>query len=288
MEEKKNYPTDPFKNIIYGSLSLEQKFIFSGNMEYPFNVEAIGITRPDKDYFIARNRSDYIVIEYVVSGKGTLTVNGNDFVLEAGDVYILPAESTHSYRADENDPYRKLWCNFYSDTFEKIMADYRLNGRYVFHAPECEEDFVRLVELATFGSRLNDNEWAHVAGVLMGVLNKIAAHEYRPAGSRATAARAKELLDGGLFSNLTVEDVTKQLFVSKTILTREFRSMYGTSPYRYYLDKKLSQAKLMLHNSNLSVKEISDKLCFSDEHYFSGLFKRKVGVSPSDFRKMLR
>ncbi len=287
MKKDANYQVDPFKNIIYGNLKLEQKFLFSGNMEYPFNIEAIGITHPDKDYFISRSRSDYHVIEYVVAGKGFLSVNGKDYVLQPGDVYILPAESTHSYYPDAEQPYQKLWCNFYSDTFEKIRLDYRLSGKYVFHAPECEEDFVQLVKIATFGSRMNDNEWTNIASVLMNILNKLAAKEYRPDDSFIIAARAKELFDDAVFANITVEEVTKQLFVSKTILTREFKIMYGMSPYHYYLNKKLSQAKLMLHNSNMSVKEISDKLCFADEHYFSGLFKRKVGVSPSDFRKML-
>lgn len=286
MEEQTIRTADPFRNIIYGSLKLEQKFFFSGNMEYPFNIESIGVTNPDKNYFISRNDSDYIVIEFIVSGKGVLTVNGNEYQLGQGDVYILPAESTHNYRPDAEQPYRKLWCNFYSDTFAKVQADYRLSGKYVFHAPECEEDFLRLLEIATFGSRLNDDEWAKVAGVLLNVLSKLAAREYRPEGSIAIAARAKEVLDGAMFDNITIEDLTKQLFVSKTILTREFNNMYGMSPYRYFLNKKLSQAKLFLLNSNLSIKEISDKLCFADEHYFSGLFKRKVGVSPSEYRKM--
>lgn len=286
MAESEKHQINPFKNFISGSLRLEQRYFFSGNMEYPFNIESIGTTNPDKDYFITRKCSDYIVIEYVVSGKGMLTVNGNDYVIEQGDVYILPAESTHSYHADPRQPYRKMWCNFYSDTFAKIQSDYHLSGKYVFHAPECEEDFLRLVEIATFGSCLNDNEWYNVANVLMSVLNKIAAHEYRPEGNITVAVHAKELLDGAVFDNITIEDLTKRLFVSKTILSREFKNMYGMSPYHYFLNKKLSQAKLMLTNSNLTVKEISEKLCFADEHYFSGLFKRKVGVSPTDFRNM--
>lgn len=287
MDAQQIHQIGPFRNFISGSLRLEQKFFFGGNMQYPFNIESIGMTNPDKDYFISRNCSDYIVIEFIVAGKGMITINGNDYVVKQGDVYILPAESTHSYRADPEEPYQKLWCNFYSETFARVQADYQLSGKYVFHAPECEEDFVRLLEIATFGSRLNDNEWANVAAVLLNVLNKIAAHEYRPEGTIALAARAKAVLDGAIFDNITIEDLTKQLFVSKTILTREFKNMYGMSPYHYYLNKKLSQAKLMLHNSDMSVKEISDRLCFTDEHYFSGLFKRKVGVPPSDFRRML-
>lgn len=286
MPQQSKREIDPLNKIIYGNLNLEQKYFFKGNMEYPFNIESIGVTHPDKDYFISRDCSDYFVIEFVASGKGVVCVNGKDYAVEQGDVYILPPESTHSYHADAKHPYHKLWCNFYSDTFAKLQAEYRLNGKYVFRAPDCEEDFTRLVEIAMFGNRVNDDEWANIATILMNVLNKIAAREYRPDGSNIIAARAKEILDNAIFDNITVEELTKQLFVSKMILTREFKNMYGMSPYHYYLDKKLSQAKLMLRRSNLAVKEISEKLCFSDEHYFSGFFKRKVGITPSEFRKI--
>lgn len=286
MEEKIKPVIDPLNKIIYGKLNLEQKYFFKGNMEYPFNIESIGVTHPDKDYFISRSCSDYFVIEFIAEGKGVLSVNGKDYALEKGDVYILPPESKHNYHADERQPYRKLWCNFYSTTFAKLQTEYGLNDKYVFHAPDCEKDFLRLVEIATFGSCINDEEWANVATVLMNVLNKIAAREYRPEGSNTIATHVKEILDGAIFDNITVEELAKRLFVSKMILTREFKNMYGMSPYHYYLDKKLSQAKLMLRRSTLAVKEISDKLCFADEHYFSGFFKRKVGVTPSEFRKM--
>ncbi len=287
MAQKDIRQIDPFKNIVYGNLNLEQKYEFKGNMEFPFNIEAIGITYPDKDYFIARERADYYVIEFVAEGKGQLSINGKEYALEQGDVYLLPPERSHRYRADSEQPYRKFWCNFYSNTFAKIQTDYRLDGIYVFHAPECEEDFLKLVELAALGNRINDDEWTKIASILMNILNKLALKSYRSERNSTIASRAKVLLDNSIFDNITVDELTKQLFVSKTILTREFKKIYGMSPYHYYLNKKLSQAKLMLHNSNLSVKEISDTLCFSDEHYFSGLFKRKVGVSPSDFRKQL-
>ncbi len=256
-------------------------------MEYPFNIESVGITRPDPDYFISRDRSDYHIIEYIVSGKGVLSVGDKEYLLEAGDVYILPPESKHCYRADREQPFLKIWCNFYSTTFAKIQTDYRLDNKYVFHAAECEEEFIRIFEIANIGSRINDNEWAFIASHLTAILNKIAAKTFRPEGSSAVSLRAKEILDNSVFDNITVEDLAKQLFVSKTYLTREFKSMYGTSPYQYLLNKKLSQAKLLLRSFNMTIKQISDKLSFADEHYFSGLFKQKIGVSPSEFRRTL-
>lgn len=287
MDNRINRPIDPFKNISYGSLEKEVKYQFSGNMQYPFNIEMLGITYPDADYFISRKMSDYFIIEYVFSGKGFLMVNGKEYPLVAGDVYILPPESTHSYRADPADPFQKIWCNFYSEIFAKVQRDYRLDNEYVFHAPECRDDFFRLTSIAQFGNTINDDAWHSVAEILFCILNKLAARYYRPEGQTALTAQAKEILDNSIYSNLTIEDLAKQLFVSKMLLSREFGKTYGISPYRYLLNKKISQAKLFLHNSDMTVKEISEKLCFSDEHYFSGLFKRKTGLSPIGFRKRL-
>lgn len=284
MRQYEGKKTDPFQNISYGNVDKEQWVEFIGNIQYPFNIEMIGITYPDPDYFIARKTSDYFIIEYVVSGKGYLTVNGKRFEVQAGDVYILPPQTAHDYRPDAHDPYRKIWCNFYSDIFKKATIHYNLSEQYVFHAPECLADFEQLLEIAA-KSIINDDIWPDVATVLFTVLNKIGRRHYHADGRIALAAQAKELLDNAVYANITVEEVARRLFVSKMLLSSEFRRVYGLSPYSYLLSQKISKAKLFLHNSDMTVKEISEKLGFSDEHYFSNLFKRKVGCPPSDYRR---
>jgi YesN/AraC family two-component response regulator len=52
------------------------------------------------------------------------------------------------------------------------------------------------------------------------------------------------------------------------------------------LEKKISFAKKLLVDTSLSVKQISDKLCFSDEYYFSNIFKKKTGQTPSQYRSL--
>ncbi len=286
MEKTTKTLVDPFHNIYYGSLISEQKTMFIGSMMYPFNIECIGITNPDKDYSISRVSSDYYTIEFVLDGKGYLTVQDKTYTLGEGDVYILPPESKHCYHSDYTTPYRKIWCNFFSNTFTKVLADYHLDKEYVFHAPECKEDFFTLLDIAQYSSGVNDDEWAKVASILLSIIGKIAAKFYHPNENSELATRVKEILDNSIYKNLTIEELCRTLYVSKMTLTKEFKKKYGITPYSYYLSKKITQAKLMLR-STITIKEISNKLCFTDEHYFSGLFKQKVGVSPSDFRKKL-
>ena len=62
----------------------------------------------------------------------------------------------------------------------------------------------------------------------------------------------------------------------------------GVTPYAYVLGKRIDLSKKLLVDTNLTVKQIADKLCFTDEYYFSNLFKRKVGVSPAAYRRAER
>ena len=72
--------------------------------------------------------------------------------------------------------------------------------------------------------------------------------------------------------------------MSRTNLIRIFKKNTGITPYKFLLDEKIKVAKALLSTTNMSVKSISEKLGFSDEHYFSYLFKEKVGISPLKYK----
>ena len=80
-----------------------------------------GITYPNKNYVINRHKSNTACIEYVVSGKGHVIIDGKEFTLRAGDSYYLPEGTDQYYYADRDDPWEKIWVNF-SGEFAKELA----------------------------------------------------------------------------------------------------------------------------------------------------------------------
>ncbi len=68
-------------------------------------------------------------------------------------------------------------------------------------------------------------------------------------------------------------------------LRRAFKSETGQSLHQYRLQVRLSRAKLLLKNSDSSVEEIARQTGFEDPYYFSQIFKRKMGVTPTSWRK---
>lgn len=89
--------------------------------------------------------------------------------------------------------------------------------------------------------------------------------------------------------SLTVGEVCRQAGVSRQQLIRLFRQEMGVTPIQYINHLRMMHAKdLLWRNINLSVKELAYELGFTDEHYFSRLFTRVVGESPTAFRRRVQ
>lgn len=74
--------------------------------------------------------------------------------------------------------------------------------------------------------------------------------------------------------------------MSVSQLNRKINGVSGYSTISYVLQLKLNKAKKMLANNNLSVAEVSDACGFYDASYFSRVFKKEFGVSPSHYHEI--
>lgn len=96
---------------------------------------------------------------------------------------------------------------------------------------------------------------------------------------------ALKYINANLSLTLSTDEILKHSFVSKSTLTKHFRNEVGMSLHEYVFDKVMFEAEQLLRENNLSIGEISDKLGFYDQFYFSRCFKARYGISPSEYRK---
>ena len=84
---------------------------------------------------------------------------------------------------------------------------------------------------------------------------------------------------------ITVEDLCYYCNMSQSQLTRYFKSEFATTPNRYITEFKINRAKeIFLNSPELSIKNVSADLGFDDQHYFSRIFTKISGESPSDYK----
>jgi AraC-like DNA-binding protein/quercetin dioxygenase-like cupin family protein len=93
------------------------------------------------------------------------------------------------------------------------------------------------------------------------------------------------VLNESLYTTLTIDDIAQKMSYSKAYVFRQFKSATGESIMNYYINLKVKEAKKLLLESNLSIKEISEKLCFDTPNYFTKTFKKVTNKTPTEYKK---
>lgn len=247
----------------------------------PIAVPSVGKTFADENYRIQKANEDNYTFEFIISGKGHIRTEKGLKSLSAGDVFISRPNVPRLYYADWKDPFVKIWFIAMGKLPKTILESHEIFDT-VYHAPDCLPIFENLFTAAKSGEsyetvcRLTAKAILRIADVLrFSTASKTNAPEY--------LIEAKAYIDMHYAQRLAVEDVAERVHVSPSQLTRAFKKYYGETPYEYLLSLKLEASKILLTTTHLSVKEISASLGFCDEHYFSMIFRKKIGVSPSKY-----
>ncbi len=83
---------------------------------------------------------------------------------------------------------------------------------------------------------------------------------------------------------LTVEDICTKLHISYMQFYRKLKGLTGKTPVQFIRKMRLLKGKQMLQMTELKISEVAYSIGFSDPNYFSRVFNKEFGLSPSDFR----
>lgn len=258
--------------------------VFRGESGVPFDTAIVGITFPFSEYDIYRGaESDISVFEYVLEGEGEVCIAGRMKRVAAGDSYILAAGREHRYRADPSNPWKKIWVNYRADYIVPLLRAYRIE-ECVFRG-DTRTYFDAFAEISK--SPCSDRNTCFRIADLIYKIVSAAAHSDLSAERGTDALFLRELLDSALYEKVNLDEVAQAAHLSKCSAIRIFKKEYGITPYEYLLRAKIETAKLLLKNTQMRVKEISDRLGIENEHYFSASFKERTGLSPRAYRAVV-
>ena len=99
--------------------------------------------------------------------------------------------------------------------------------------------------------------------------------------------QAKLLMQEDMSHNRSLEEIAEYLGMSYSTFRRDFKAACGMSPGQYRLELKIIKAKELLYSTKMSIADISSDLFFENSGQFSNFFKKKVGVSPFEYRKRM-
>lgn len=255
-------------------------------METPFFIEMTGISYCDETYRIARKNSPIYVFEYILEGEGTVIVEDKQFVARKGDVYILHRQSNHEYYSDKAKPWTKIWFNAVGTLIDSLMQVYGLNNINHITGIDVSSYFYQILDLARQSKTSNLEFIKKASQIFFELILTLQPEVHKEAQPyRKEASILKEYIDQNIMNNIELKDLSQLIYHSNSQTIRIFKKAFGYTPYQYLMNQKLELSKLLLLNTNKSIKEISAELNFYDEHYFSRYFHEKIGVSPQAYRK---
>ena len=224
----------------------------------------------------------YSRLYYILDGNMELTVDGKLCTLSSGNVYLIPTAHSVQHVALEPNTHLYFHINLFDFANQDVLAFCEMgNG---FARPQIEE-LARLYksENALDHFRLKQE-------ILSDVLRFLELSDCQPEKKQYSphVQKAVEYIKGHLSAKLSVQRVCRELFISKSTLNRCFQSELGRSVGDYIDMLVLEQAKTLLSTTVCSLSQISDRLGFCDQFYFSRKFKAAFGETPFEYRQKNR
>ena len=232
---------------------------------------------------------DQYVLIYCIDGRGFYKLNGQTYFVSRNQYFILPAGVPHEYGAAEGEKWTIYWVHFrgehasiYAEGAQKPLdVKATLNSNIANRNNIFEE----MLSTLHFGEGIEDLRYA--SSLLHYYLASMRyLQQWRRAPQLVDIVEAAiHYMEENIERRITLQDVTHYVGFSMSYFSAQFKRKTGVSPLAYFNRLKIRHACQLLEGTDLHVNQICYKLGFEDSLYFSRLFSKIMGVSPTTYRQ---
>lgn len=258
--------------------------ISRGNISSELNIVEVGYNKVPAGKCQIMHR-DVFILHYVVSGKGVF--QGQPFDKNCG--YLVVPGELEIITADEEEPYESYWVIFKGSLAPEIIKLCGLKKSCHVFPFEKNEECAKILHSAVFDIKAS-NDYAESFELQSAFNRLIAIHtNENSVFSNTVNFTARDLamiFEKNYQQDLRINELAESFHYSRNHLYSIFKNEYGISPQDYLINLRIEKAKQLLSREDVSltVKEVAYAVGFRDQLYFSKLFKKKMGVSPMEFR----
>lgn len=274
---------------------------FTKDESFPLFIQ---FGRHDIPLFV-HGHEDFFELVTVLDGSAEHIVDGERSVISKGDVFVIGNGISHGFDSTEE----LRICNIMYRPEMLFPGDSDIRQLPGFHALFLLEPYLSSTLHFQSSLRLTPAELARVLPIInaaeqeytsdqpgrktmvLSLVRQLAVLLSRlydcPTKPREIAgiADAAAFLEAHYNEDISVAEAAARSHYSQRHFIRLFTSVYGVTPQKYLLNVRLRHACALLRDSSLSVTETALRCGFSDSNYFSRIFRKYTGSSPSDFSR---
>ena len=230
------------------------------------------------------------VLIYCTHGKGWFETAAGRHEVTENTYFILPAGAPHKYAADRDEPWTIYWIHFSgtmaphyaTDTGVAVAIKPGVDSRIHQRIGLFEEMFTTL----NGGFGLDRIRYAmSLFHHYLGSLRYLG--EYRagaPAAQADIIGATIHYMEENLERSLTLTDIATYSGLSRSYLSSSFKARTGHAPLTYFNLLKIRYACRLLDDTDMKVNSLCHKVGISDPYYFTRLFTKIMGATPTAYR----
>jgi Transcriptional regulator containing an amidase domain and an AraC-type DNA-binding HTH domain len=289
----------PTKYLITSEQDLDWGLVVTsvGSQRVKPNVTYPPTANHPVDYLFSTDKGrilDEYQLIYISEGKGEFVSSNRKKIAVNEGVFILlfPGE-WHNYNPDKNIGWCEYWIGFKGENIDNRLKNKFFKKEDPILNVGLNEDIVALYKKAI---EIADQQETGFMQMLAGITNLLLGYAY--AGKKQFSFddmnivnkinKAKMLMLENLEKNLMPEEIAESVNMSYSWFRKLFKQYTGISPAYYMQELKIKKSKDLLINTTLTSKEIAFELGFETPYYFCLVFKKKIGLTPIEYRKQFR
>ena len=251
-------------------------------------------------YVFNGEQHDFWEIGYVERGRFCVNIDGKDYVLEAGDMDICKPNVFHTSKTVGDEPVNVLVLAFDGELLNSQVFDKRIL-RMGEEERRCLDTIIR--EAARTYSNFKgapgavnlvrkENSPFGSEQILKNRLEELFVYIYRHNSGEAEekeqdtstlSQRVQEYISAHYGEKLTLQTLADVHSISVTHLKRLFKEQAGMTVLAYLTQVRIREAKRLILEGKLNFSQIAQKVGYDSIYYFSEVFKKKTGMTPTQY-----
>lgn len=241
---------------------------------------------------VLHKHDDRLEIVFIVKGSGSHLIGNTRYQTKAGDILIFNRGVIHDEMAEVNSD-MVVYCCGIKNLQIKGMEE---NCLFDMLSPAviASGDKRELIEktLDTMFLYVRDNLAAanencrYLLASLLTTIIRLPREKIKPISYKrlTLVEQVKHYIDQHYQEELTLQDIALRFNVSPYYLAHLFKEQTNFSPIQYMIRRRIGEAQSLLINTNHSVTRIASLVGYDNANYFSTLFSKMIGISPSSYR----
>ena len=262
-----------------GITKMDTKFLYISKSKY------------ESDWHSTMHTHSFTELFYVLNGSGIFKIENSKLNVKENDLVIVNPHVSHTESSKDSNPLEYIVIGIDGLSLTTDANAKNLTTHNIYNYSKYNHEILSYMNNLLYEVQQKDEYYEEICENLFQALifnmkrrtksNLI----FSPTNNiNKECALIKNYIDIHYSSELTLDHLASITHMNKYYLIHIFKKFIGTTPIDYLIERRTAMSKMLLETTEHSMDQISQIVGFTSQSYFNQIFKKRVGICPTQYR----